>query len=340
MTTVRNSARFTLLFSFAIVYVIWGSTYIAIRFAEETMPPLLMGGSRFMIAGTILCFVAFIKRDARPSFRELRSAAIVGTLLLACGNGFVIIAERVVPSALAALLISITPLWMILVDWLRPHGVRPTLVSTIGVIIGFGGVALLIIPHIQSLPPLDVLSFLVIPFGALNWAIGSVYARQTKMPKSPLFMNGIEMFAGGAVLLGAGTATSEWPSVHLSAISLHSLGAWLFLIIFGSIVGFSAYTYILKNSPLAIASTYAYVNPVVAVFLGWSLAGETITSLTLIAAAIIIGAVIIITTYNATRHTTSATVESATLPPLLEDKVTGNQVITDGNESAVPSPII
>ncbi len=292
--SLARSRRFPLIMAYAAVYVFWGSTYLAIRFADASMPPLLMAGVRFFIAGLILFLFAILRQGARPTMATWRSTAIIGLFLLVGGNGMVVFAEKIVPSALAALLISISPIWMLLVDWIRPHGVRPKAAAIFGVLLGFGGVALLIVPNIQSIPPLDILSFCLIPFAALNWAIGSVYARQAKLPTSPILSNGMEMIAGGVLLILLGSVTGELPQVHLSAISAQSWWSLGFLIVFGSIVGFSAYTYILKQSPLALASTYAYVNPIVAVFLGWALAGEQIGPLTLLAAGVIVASVFII----------------------------------------------
>lgn len=293
-----SAPRWQYLFNFGSVYIIWGSTYLAIRFADETMPPLLMGGVRFLIAGGILFAYALIHDRAWPTWQNWRSTSIVGAFLLLGGNGIIILTEKVVPSALAALLVSISPIWMILIEWLRPRGVRPTLPVIAGLLLGFAGVVLLISPNLSSTSHIPLLPLLIIPLSSLSWAAGSVYSRHARMPASPMLGNGMEMLAGGLLLTVVGTVTGEWSQAHISAISAKSLWALIFLIGFGSIVGFSSYIWMLRHSPLALASTYAYVNPVVAVFLGWALAGEAITTQTLIAAAVIIGAVVIINTFR------------------------------------------
>jgi drug/metabolite transporter (DMT)-like permease len=204
-----------------------------------------------------------------------------------------------VPSSLTALLISMTPIWMALLNWVRPRGSRPSVPVITGLLLGFGGVALLISPQLQGgMHGASVAGFLIIPLAALSWAIGSIYARTAAVPASPLMGTAIEMLLGGALLSVTGLATGEVGAIHPQAITGVSLLALLYLIIFGSLVAFTAYVWLLRNTPLAIAATYAYVNPVVAVFLGWALAGEQLTLLTLASAAVIIAAVVIITTFR------------------------------------------
>jgi drug/metabolite transporter (DMT)-like permease len=297
--SVPRSSRVTLIAAFTAVYLIWGSTYLAIRFAVSTLPPFLMASTRFLIAGGLVYIWARSRGVARPSFANWRAALVVGTLLLLGGNGIVAKAEQTVPSSITALLISITPLWMTLIDWLRPGGNRPSPVVIIGLLIGFGGVALLIAPDITTVHnAINPIGLLVIPIASLCWAAGSIYAREASMPSSPLMGTGLEMLAGGAVLLVAGLVTGEPAQLHLDHTSWQSAVALVYLIIFGSLIAFTAYVWILRNTPLALASTYAYVNPVVAVFLGWLLAGEKLTIITVIASAIIVGSVIIITTFR------------------------------------------
>ncbi len=295
---VPRSSRVTMIAAFAAVYLIWGSTYLAIRFAVSTLPPFLMASTRFLIAGGILYIWARARGAKRPSFANWRAALVVGTLLLLGGNGIVAKAEQTVPSSIAALLISITPLWMTLIEWVRPGGSRPSPVVVAGLLIGFGGVALLIAPDITVHSAINPIGLLVIPLASLCWAAGSVYAREASMPSSPLMGTGLEMLAGGAMLLIAGLVTGEPAQLHLDRTSWQSAVALIYLIIFGSLIAFTAYVWILHHTPLALASTYAYVNPVVAVFLGWLLAGEKLTLMTLIASAIIVASVIIITSFR------------------------------------------
>lgn len=285
--------------AFAAVYLIWGSTYLAIRFAIETMPPLFMAGVRYLIAGAVL-YAWMRLRGTPPAARyHWVSAAIVGGLLLLGGNGGVVWAEQRVPSGLTALMITTVPLWMALLSWFRPNGLRPSRVVAVGLLVGFAGVALLVGPgELAGGSHIDLLGATVLILAALSWAAGSLYSRHARFPHSALLATAMEMLAGGALLLLAGSVAGEWARLDLEAVSLKSTLAFIYLIVFGSLVGFSAYIWLLRVTTPARVSTYAYVNPVVAVFLGWALAGEPLTPRTGIAAAIIIGAVVLLTTYG------------------------------------------
>ncbi len=300
MTETKPASRAAVLAALLAVYIIWGSTYLAIRFAVATLPPFLMAGVRFLIAGVLLYVFMRLRGAPRPTLAQWRAAAIIGACLLLAGNGFVAWAEgHGVPSSLTALLISLTPIWMALINWLRPQGHRPSVPVIIGLLLGFGGVALLISPQLTGgIHMASLAGFLIIPLASLCWSIGSIYSRTAAVPASPLMGTAIEMLLGGVLLSLAGVATGEVGAVHLAAITGSSLLALLYLIVFGSLVAFTAYVWLLRNTPLSIASTYAYVNPVVAVFLGWALGGEHLTPLTLVAAAIIIAAVVVITTFR------------------------------------------
>lgn len=283
--------------AFAAVYVIWGSTYLGILWAIETIPPFLMAGTRFLIAGGVLYAWAIAHGAPRPTRRDWREATIIGGLLLLGGNGGVVWAEQFVPSGLTALLVATEPLWVVLLDWMRSRSARPTLGEGIGLVLGFGGVALLIGPaNIAGGPRVAPLGAAVLIAASLSWALGSLYSRDAKLPDAPLLTTGMKLLGGGALLLVAGTVFGEWPAVNFAAMSTRSLLALLYLIVFGSIVGFTAYLWLLKNASLASASTYAYVNPIVAVLLGWALAGEAVTARILIATTVIVSAVVLITT--------------------------------------------
>lgn len=280
------------------VYIIWGSTYLAIKLSIVTIPPFLMGASRFFIAGSIMIVVALLRGEFRPSFLQWRNAVIVGLLLLVGGNGTISWAERFVPSGLTALLVSMTPIWMTLLDWLRPGGRRPSPMIVTGLLIGFFGVAVLIGPAFTTPGTMQIIGMIVIPLAALSWAAGSLFARQAPMPKSPVYGTGIEMVAAGVALLIVATFTGEWQHFSVQTVSFSSLSAFLYLIFFGSIVGFTAYVWLLNHVPLALASTYAYVNPVVAVILGTVFAGESMSLNTVFAAILIVSSVVIITTFS------------------------------------------
>ena len=281
-----------------VVYIVWGSTYLAIRFAVESMPPFLMAGVRFLIAGVILFVWRRLTGDIRPLKIEWRSAAIVGGLLLIGGNGNVVWAEQHVASGIAALIVGSAPLWMVAIDAIRPGGKKANLQTWAGVIIGFIGILVLINPlamlrNPQQVNTLGILSLLL---GAFLWALGSLYSRNATLPSSPLLGTGMEMLVGGVGLFILGTFTGEWAQVNLSTISARSIWGLLYLIIFGSLVGYSAYTWLLRNAPTPLVSTYAYVNPMVAILLGAIFAGETLTPRIVIAALIVVSSVALINT--------------------------------------------
>jgi drug/metabolite transporter (DMT)-like permease len=290
------SSRSRVIAAFVAVYLVWGSTYLAIRYAVETIPPFLMVGTRFLVSGVLLYVWARSRRDERPTPAQWRDAAIAGLLLLCCGNGAVAWAEQRVPSGLAALLVAIVPLWMVLVDWFRPGGIRPRLVVLAGVIVGLVGLDVLIGPQtLTGHGEIDRLAVVVLVVASLAWALGSVYNRYGARPSSAVMSTGLQMIAGSVGLLLAAFVGGEFGTIHIARISFASWMGWLYLVTFGSLVGFTAYVYLLRAVSPAKASTYAYVNPVVAVFLGWAIAGEPVTPRTVAAAAIILGGVAMIT---------------------------------------------
>lgn len=294
---VRNGAPplWKVVAAYAAVYIIWGSTYLAILFAIETLPPFLMASVRFLVAGGFLYTWTRLRGGERPLRAHWVAATIIGGFLLLGGNGAVVWAEQRVSSGMAALLIATLPLWMVLVDWLRPGGTRPTGRVILGLVVGFAGLVYLIGPDDAGVESVDRIGAAVLLFGSLSWAIGSIYARTAPRPRTPLLGTGMEMLAGGALLLVLGLAAGESPQVQLAAVSSRSALALLYLIVFGSLIGYTAYVWLLRVSTPARVSTYAYVNPVVAVFLGWALAGESLGARTLLGAAIIVGSVVIIT---------------------------------------------
>jgi drug/metabolite transporter (DMT)-like permease len=285
------------LFAFAIVYVIWGSTYLAMRVGIESFPPLLLAGSRHFFVGLILYPLVRWKTGERPTWEQWRTAIITGSLLLFIGNGGVCVAELTVPSGIAALLVATVSLWMVLVDWVRPGGVRPGPRIIAGIVLGFAGLVLLVGPaHLGSSGRVDLKGAAILVLASLAWACGSLYSKHGALPKSPLLGVTMQGLAGGAALWVAGFLTGEVRALHVASISLRSWIALAYLIVFGSLIGFTAYLYILKNSTAARVSTYALVNPVVALFLGWLLIGESIALRTILAAAVILTAVVLVIT--------------------------------------------
>lgn len=304
-TTASSPRRALVLTAFATVYVVWGSTYLAIRYAVETLPPFVMAGARFLIAGAIMIAWAKWKDGARATRSNWRAAAIAGALLLAFGNGAVVWAEQRVPSGLTALLVAAVPLWMVLADWLRPGGTRPTLGVSVGVAVGIAGIVLLVGPTSLGGQRVDPAGAGALIFGSLSWAIGSLYSRTADLPANPIFATGMEMFAGGAVLWIGALLTGDWTRLDLSHASTASVAGLVYLVIFGSLIGFTAYAWLLRVSTPARVSTYAFVNPVIAVLLGWAIAHEPVGPRTIVAAAVIVGAVALITmTRGASRSST------------------------------------
>lgn len=286
--------RSRLLAAFAAVYLIWGSTYLAIRYAIETIPPFTMAGTRFLLAGGILVGWARLRGAAWPTLVHWRAAAWIGALLLLGGNGGVTWAEQRVPSALAALMVGAEPLWVVVLDWIRPRGRRPGTAVALGLLVGFAGVVLLVAPWKSGRGAVDPAGALALMIATILWAVGSIASRGTPAPQSPLMSTGANMLCGGALLLVAGVLTREPARLDLARVSAVSVAALLYLVLFGAVIGFTAYLWLLKNTTLALASTYAYVNPVVAVLLGWSIAGEDISLRVLVSAAVILSGVVLI----------------------------------------------
>ena len=284
-----------MLTAYAALYVIWGSTYLAIRYAVETLPPFMMAGARFLLAGAILVVWAKWRDGARATRSNWRAAAIAGTLLLAGGNGAVVWAEQRVPSGLAALLVAAMPFWMVLADWVRPGGTRPRAGVAVGIIVGMAGIVLLVGPGSLATERIDPAGAAALIFGSLSWAIGSLYSRHSDLPRNPIFATGMEMVAGGAALWIAALIAGEWWHFSPSQASTASVGGFFYLVVFGSLIGFTAFAWLLRVSTPAKVSTYAFVNPVVAVLLGWAIAHEPVGPRTIVAAAIIVGAVALIT---------------------------------------------
>lgn len=296
MSRITKAPRWQILLAFAAVYLIWGSTYLGIRFAIATIPPFLMAGTRFLIAGIILYAWSRLRGAPPPTKKNWGAVAIIGALMLLGGNGGVTWAEQQVPSSLTALLVATEPAWLVLLVWILPRGERPTLAQVAGIVIGFAGVSLLIFQDGgTSLASWNTLGVAAILASALSWAAGSLYSVRADIPRQPLLANGMIMLAGGTFLTLTGIANGEAAHVHLDTISKSSLTAMVYLILFGSLIGFSAYTWLLSATTPARASTYAYVNPAVAVFLGWAIGKEEISVYSLIAMAVIISGVVLLT---------------------------------------------
>ena len=289
--------------AFAAVYILWGSTYLAIKYAIETLPPFLMAGTRFTVAGAILMIWArFAKDYERPLAVHWKTSFIVGSLLLLVGNGGVVFAEHYISSSLAALLVATEPFWIVLLSWLWLKGTPPNLKTILGIAVGFFGVWLLIngqpTGSAQSGGSMQLFGTIAVMAAALSWATGSIYGLRAPAPKSALLTAGMQMFSGGLVLFAVSLISGELLHLNIAQISLNSVLGLSYLTIFGSLIGFTAYSWLLKNSQPALVSTYAYVNPIVAVFLGWLIAGESFTGQMLVGAGVIVGSVVLITSHD------------------------------------------
>ena len=294
------SLRVKIAVALGLVWLVWGSTYLAIRYAVETLPPLAMSGVRFLLAGAVLYLWDRRRGAPVPSARQWRSAAIVGLLLLLGGNGLVVWAERRVDSGLAALLVSTTPIFMVLLPWWFPMGgtrePRPRPAVALGIVLGLAGVALLVRP--SGAGGVDLAGAAMLTLASLTWSLGSLYSRGAELPKSPLMATGIQMLAGGVQMLAVGVLFGETAGFHWSQVSRASLVGFVYLVV-AAIVAFTAYLWLLRAAAPALVSTYSYVNPLIAVFLGWAIAGEPITGRTLVAALVIVASVALITLVRA-----------------------------------------
>lgn len=278
----------------AIIYLVWGSTYLGIRVMVETMPALLSAGVRFLAAGlAMLAFLAARKGfvHVRVSRRQLAAAALIGLLLPAGGNGLVTVAEKDVPSALAALMIAAVPLWVVL--FRRLGGERVPAATLLGVVAGFAGLAMLLLPGSRP-DGATTAGLLLLVLAAVSWAGGSYISPAVGLPSDPFVSTGWQMVFGGLAMLLGGLLTGEAADLQLGELSSRSLIAFAYLTTIGSIVAFSAYVWLLGHAPISKVATYAYVNPVVAVLLGWWLLDEEITGRILVAAAIIVASVAVI----------------------------------------------
>jgi drug/metabolite transporter (DMT)-like permease len=277
------------------IYLIWGSTYLGIRFAIETIPPFLSAAIRFLISSIIILSWRKLAGDPWPTARQWRDAAIVGLLLLVGGNGLVSYAEMTLPSGVAALVVGSVPLWLTLFEALRRGGIKPGWQTLAGLVVGFGGIFLLVGPnqfggslHLEPIGTMAIISATIL------WALGSIYSKNADMPASTILWTGMEMTAGTVGLFAMSALNGEFARFNLLAVSTRSWLGLLYLITFGSLIAFVSYAWLLRNAPIALIATYAYVNPVVAIFLGAWLASEVVTARILIAATIIIGSVILI----------------------------------------------
>ncbi len=317
-----HPSRAKIVLAFAAIYVLWGSTYLAIKFAIETIPPFWMAGVRFLVAGSILFAFMRVRGAPRPTRENWLAAAKVGGLLLLAGNGALVWSEQRVPSGLAAILLATIPIWMVLLDSLRKDGTRLVGGVAGGLGIAVTGLVILVGPaKLWGSTRVDILGASVLVLGALSWAVGSLYSRGANLPASPFLASAMEMLAGGAMLIVLGFLAGESGQLHWRAITLRSAGGLVYLVGFGSLLGFTAYIWLLQVVSTARISTYAYVNPIVAVFIGWLFAGERVSSRELLATVTIVGAVALILSHPARPMAVAPDTDG--LPTLDEERMMG-----------------
>lgn len=281
------ATKWQLIAGFLIIYVVWGSTYLAIHWGVESIPPFGMGAARFLLAGSMLYAWCRVRGAKKPTASQWKASAVIGALLLFVGNGAVSWASQRVPSGLTSVLVATVPLWLVLCElW---QGKRPDLLKVVGVLIGLGGVALLVMPTGAAKATVDPIGAVVLALGSLSWTIGSLYSRTARQAESPALAIAMQMLVGGSLLLMLSLAVGELtPDLHVTARSAASL---LYLIVFGSLIGFSTYMWLLKVASPTAVGTYAYVNPAVAVLLGVLLAGERLPAQAVAAMTVILGGV-------------------------------------------------
>jgi drug/metabolite transporter (DMT)-like permease len=301
---MARPSRFAIISAFAALYLIWGSTYLAILFAIGTIPPLLMAGARFLLAGAILYGIARWRGAPKSSLAHWRTALIIGGCLLLGGNGGVTLAEQYVSSGLASVIVATVPIYIALFAWWSGVGPRPTSIVWLGLAGGLAGVIILLAPEINfshGQTGRAATGILILLCSSLIWSAGSIYSRKAKSISAPLLLASQQMICGGALLAMAGLLTGEHRAFDPGRISLLSIGSFAYLVIVGALVGYTAYIFLLRHCEPAKVATYAYVNPIVAVILGALFANETLNGRTALAAGLIIGAVALVITVQQTK---------------------------------------
>jgi len=306
-----------IILAFAALYLIWGSTYLGIRFAIETIPPFLMAGARFLIAGMSMYAIAWSQGIGQSTWQNWRTSLIIGACLLLGGNGGVTISEKYIDSGLAALIVATVPIYIVVLGWASGMAPRPTPIVWLGLAGGFIGVGILLGPALRfssngGRHPAIGMSILLV--SSFIWSAGSLYSRTAKHAASPFLTAAQQMLCGGLLLLLAGIVTGEPRRLHPNSLSILSVASFVYLVIIGAVVGYTAYIWLLRHCDPAKVATYAYVNPIVAVLLGAAFAGETLTMRTLIAAAVIIGSVALVITAQQLRARAEPQISAAVAP--------------------------
>ncbi len=309
--------RIRIIVAFAALYLIWGSTFLGIRFAIETIPPFLMAGARFLIAGVIMYSIALSQGIGKSSWANWRTSLIIGACLLLAGNGGVTISEQYIDSGLAALIVAVVPIYIVILGWASGMTPRPVPIVWLGLVGGFVGVGVLLGPALSFSsnggrhPAIGMSILLVTSF---IWSAGSLYSRTAKHAASPFLTAAQQMLCGGLLLLLASFATGETRHFHPNSMSILSLASFAYLVLIGAVIGYTAYIWLLRHCDPAKVATYAYVNPIVAVLLGAAFAGETLTMRTLVAGVLIIGSVALVITAQQLRARTEPAISTAIEP--------------------------
>lgn len=300
MSRIPAEHRTRVLLAFAAVYVIWGSTYLFIKYAIEVIPPFMMGATRFLLAGAMLYAFALWRGAAPANRHDVRSAAATGILMLGVGNAAVMWSQLTVPSGVVALIVSTVPIWVVMIDWLRPRGARPGMPVFVGLALGVAGMVILIGPRaIAGRGHVNEIGALVLLVGSVSWALGTILSKGSKRSGSPLVYSAVQMLAAAAAMLVASLVAGEPARFSFAALTWRAALSWVYLVLAGSIIGYTAYIYLLGKVSATKAATYAYVNPVIAVLLGWAFANEAVGVRTLVAAAVILSGVALITVTQA-----------------------------------------
>lgn len=324
-TQSEKNNTIKIVFAFAAIYIIWGTTYLAIRLAVETIPPFFMAGTRFLIAGIITFVILRARGIPIPKRFHWRSAVIIGAFLVVGGNGLVTWSEQQIPSGIAALVVATVPMWITLFGWLIYRGARPSKQIVIGLAFGFIGIGLLIGPgQLLGTATFDLPSMLVLLLAPILWSYGSLYSRQANLPDNIFMSTAMEMLAGGVLLLIAGLLTGEAADLNVAEISRQSLVAMLYLTVFGSIIALTAYVWLLKTVHPSRAATYTYVNPIIAIFLGWLVLSEPLTPLMILAVVIILLAVVLITAHREKQTVSQIEPSPSTIQGLRKSSVTAD----------------
>lgn len=285
--------------AFTALYVIWGTTYLAIGMMVKTIPPYLGAGSRFLVAGALLYAFLRLMGVPRPTVRQWGWAGLAGLLLLVGGNGSIVWAQKTVPSGITSVIVATEPLWIVVLGWLFFKGSKPTFLEWAGILGGLAGIVLLVGPSLFAHGrQIDPFGATLLVFAAISWSFGALVSRHANLPESAPMSMGMEMTVAGVLMLFLALPKGDWAGFALSAVSRTSFLGWLYLVVFGSWCGFVAFFFVMRHCRPSRAATYAYINPVIAVFLGWLVAGEPLTARVLASAAIILVSVAVVVTFS------------------------------------------